>query len=80
MGKPRRQIKPTTKARRPDGGYGSEDELALSDGTRSDLEEKVEFYTTDAKSPFVNMDLIVSHSHRPRGKSAPLVLAQVSML
>ena len=43
--------------------YGSEDELATTDDGDSDSMDKVEFLTTDPKSPFVHMDLIVTLSY-----------------
>lgn len=40
-------------------GKGSEDELALTDDGDSDWEDIVEHLTTDPKSPFTSIDLIV---------------------
>ena len=54
---------PKTKAAKDDD---SEDELAASGDDKSEREKDAEFLTTDPKSPFVHMDLIVRPSQLRR--------------
>lgn len=62
MGKPQRKTKLTTKAKALRDGMGSEDELAGGSSDGGDMDEKVEFYTRDSKSPFTKLNLIVIES------------------
>ena len=61
---------PKAKAAKDDD---SEDELAASGDNKSEWEGDAEFLTTDPKSPFVHMDLIVRPS-QPRRTASPSVL------
>ena len=67
---PKRNTEPNAKGKAAEGQV-SEDELAISDDNDSEWEDETEFLTTNPKSPFVHMDLIVSLLHPGRTPTLP---------